>query len=402
VFSSRLPTSLAHNRISVAADAARARGPLHDLTESNPTVVGLPELAAAAPAILAALADPQVLTYEPTPHGLPAARAAVAAYYARHGVAIDPAHVTLTASTSEAYGWLFKLLCDPGDHVLVPTPSYPLFDHLAALESVRPVTYPLRYHGGWFLDIEEVRRALTPRTRAILVVNPNNPTGSYLTREQADALSALAAERDLALISDEVFADYAFAPDAARVTTLARDAARDSAGDSAGDSANGALTFCLSGLSKLCGLPQLKLGWILTAGPAARRAEAEARLELIADTYLSVSAPVQHAAPSLLPLVDTVGAAILARVRANRRTIAAALAGSSAQLLDAEGGWSAIVRLPSTHTEEEWTLQLLDDGVLVHPGFFFDLPPTAVVISLLIRPEILAPGVAAILRRCTH
>ena len=385
MFSSRLPASLAHNRISIAVDAARARAQLIDLTESNPTVVGLRY---PADAIRAALAAPAALTYEPTPKGLPAARAAVAAYYARHELAVGTERITLTASTSEAYSWLFKLLCDPGDDVLVPSPSYPLFDYLAALESVRPVPYPLRYHGGWFVDVEEVRRALTPRTRAILVVNPNNPTGSFLKRDEAGALAALATERDLALISDEVFADYGFAPDPARVTTLA------------GESA--ALTFCLSGLSKLVGLPQLKLGWIVVGGPAARRAEAEARLELIADTYLSVAAPVQHAAPALLPLVDDVGAQIRARVRDNRALLVAALAGSSAQLLDAEGGWSAIVRLPATSSEEEWTLALLDDGVLVHPGFFFDLPPTTIVISLLVAPAALAAAVPAILRRCMH
>jgi alanine-synthesizing transaminase len=385
VFSSRLPASLAHNRISVAADAARARGPLVDLTESNPTVVGLRY---PADAILAALAAPAALTYEPTPRGLLAARVAIAAYYARHGVAVDAERITLTASTSEAYGWLFKLLCDPGDDVLVPQPSYPLFDQLAALESVRPVSYPLRYHGGWFVDVEEVRRALTGRTRAILVVNPNNPTGSFLKRDEARALAALAAERDLALVSDEVFADYAFAADDTRVTTLAGEAS--------------ALTFCLSGLSKLVGLPQLKLGWIVTGGPDARATEALERLEHIADTYLSVAAPVQHAAPSLLALVDDVGAQILARVRENRDTLVRALAGSPAQLFDAEGGWSAIVRLPSTRSEEEWTLLLLADGILVHPGFFFDLPPTCIVVSLLVAPATLAAAVPAILRRCNH
>jgi alanine-synthesizing transaminase len=380
VFSSRLPRSHAHNRITVATDAARARGALVDLTESNPTVVGLRY---PGDAILAALADARALTYEPTPQGLPSARAAVAAYYARHGVAVDPARVTLTASTSEAYSWLFKLLCDPGDDVLVPSPSYPLFDHLAALEAVRPVSYPLRYHGGWFVDVEEVRRALGPRTRAILVVNPNNPTGHFLKRDEARALAALAAERDLALVSDEVFADYAFAPDAARVTTLAGETE--------------ALTFCLSGLSKPCGLPQLKLGWIVTGGPAARRAEAEAHLEHIADSFLSVAAPVQHAAPSLLPLVDDVGAQIAARVRQNRATLAAALDGTAAQLYDAEGGWSAIVRLPSTKSDEEWTLALLDAGVQVHPGFFFDLPPTAIVSSLIVAPSTLAAALPSLL-----
>ena len=391
MFSSRLPASLAPNRISTAVDDARARGvALLDLTESNPTVVGIDY---PADAIRAALAAPAALVYEPTPRGLPAARAAVADYYARrHGVTVDVERITLTASTSEAYGWIFKLLCDPGDEVLVPQPSYPLFDHLAALESVRPVAYPLRYHGGWFLDVEEVRRALTPRTRAILVVNPNNPTGSFLTRDEARGLAALAAEHDLALVSDEVFADYTFddAPDRARAVTLAGD-----------DSP--ALTFVLSGLSKVVGLPQLKLGWIVAGGgPAARRAEAEARLEHIADTYLSVAAPVQHAAPSLLALVDSVGRQIRARVRENRAALAAAVAGSAASLLDAAGGWSAVVRLPSTRSEEEWALALLADGVLVHPGYFFDLPPTTVVVSLLVAPATLAAGVAAILRRCTH
>lgn len=383
MFSSRLPASLAANRISGAVDAARARGRLHDLTESNPTVVGL---SYPSDAILGALADARALAYEPTPRGLAPARAAAAAYYARHAERVDPERVTLTASTSEAYAWLFKLLCDPGDDVLVPTPSYPLFDYLAALESVHPVTYPLRYHHGWFLDVEEVRRALTPKTRAILVVNPNNPTGSFLTRAEAAGLEALAAERDLALVSDEVFADYAFARDPDRVTTLVGHDA--------------ALTFCLSGLSKLVGLPQLKLGWIVTGGPPARRAAAEARLELIADTYLSVAAPVQHAAPSLLALVDDVGAQIRGRVRENRAALAAALAQSPAQLLDAAGGWSAIVRLPSTESEEDYVLRLLDDDVYVHPGFFFDLPPTCVVVSLLVAPDTLAAAIPAILRRC--
>lgn len=366
---------MAPNRISLAVEAARARGPVLDLTESNPTVVGLPYPEAE---ILAALADPRALVYEPSPNGLFAARAAVAAYYARFGHTVDPSLVTLTASTSEAYGWLFKLLCDPGDDILVPTPSYPLFDHLAALECVRPVSYPLRYHGGWFVDVEEVRRALTPRTRAILLVHPNNPTGSFFTQQEACGLAALAHEHDLALIADEVFADYGFAADPARLLSWA------------GEST--ALTFCLSGLSKLVGLPQLKLGWIVTGGPSERRAAAALRLELIADTYLSVASPVQHAAPRLLALLEPLGGAILDRVRANRRQILTALRGTAAQLLDAEGGWSAIVRLPATSSEEEWVLQLLEQGVLVHPGFFFDLPPTCIVISLLVSTDALSRG----------
>jgi aspartate/methionine/tyrosine aminotransferase len=366
---------------------ARARGQaLIDLTESNPTVVGLryPEAL-----IREALADAAALRYEPTPKGLLSARAAVAAYYRRHQRVVDPERITLTASTSEAYSWLFKLLCDPGDEVLVPTPSYPLFEHLAGLEAVRVTPYPLRYHGGWFLDVEEVARVLTARSRAVLVVNPNNPTGSFLRRGEHARLQQLCAERDLALISDEVFADYAFAPDGERVTTLVDDDAT-------------ALTFCLSGLSKLVGLPQLKLGWIVLGGPPARRAAAEARLELIADTYLSVGAPVQHAAPRLLQLVDDVGAQIAARVRDNRDHLAAALRGAPANLLASDGGWSAIVRLPAIRSEEEWVLSLLDAGVLVHPGFFYDLAGTHAVLSLLAPFDRLRDGIAAIVRECTY
>jgi aspartate/methionine/tyrosine aminotransferase len=383
VFSSRLPPSLAANAISRAVDAARARGPLLDLTESNPTIVGLDY---PRDTILSALADARALTYEPTPRGLALARAAIADYYARrHAVAVDPERLTLTASTSEAYAWMFKLLCDPGDDVLVPRPSYPLFDMLAGLESVRPVAYALHYHHGWFLDVAEVERALTPRTRAILVVNPNNPAGWFLKREEYARLDALAAARGLALVSDEVFADYAFAPDATRVTTLAGDGA--------------ALAFSLSGLSKLVGLPQLKLGWIHVSGPPALRVAANERLEHIADTYLSVAAPVQHAAPRLLPLIDDLGRQILNRVVDNRQALAQGLVRSAAQLLEGEGGWSAIVRLPATRSDEEWVLALLERGVLVHPGFFFDLlgtPPVAIVASLLIAPAVIAEALPVI------
>jgi aspartate/methionine/tyrosine aminotransferase len=370
MFSSRLPATLEPNRISRAIDAAP--GPLLDLTETNPTAVGL---SYPSQEILTALADPSALTYQPTPRGLETARAAVARYYTRHRVTVDPARIFLSASTSEAYAWLFKLLCDPGDDVLVPRPSYPLFDHLAALEGVALRHYPLRWHDGWYLDVEEVRRAAGPRTRAILVVNPNNPTGSFLTREQYAGLVSLCAERDLALISDEVFADYAFAPDANRVTTLAATA--------------DALTFCLSGLSKLVGLPQLKLGWIHMGGPAEKVREAETRLELVADTYLSVGAPVQHAAPKLLGLVDTMTAQIAGRVRRNFDAWTQGLLGSAAHPLHTEGGWSAILKVPSTRSEEEWVVRLIEqDGVIVHPGWFFDLQDgTHVVVSLLGPPE---------------
>ncbi len=385
MFSSRLPRSLAANRISVALAEAQARGgeTILDLTESNPTVVGL--RFEDAP-VLAALADARSATYTPTPRGLPEARAAVADWYARHGAPVDPSRIFLTASTSEAYALLFKLLCDPGDRVLAPQPSYPLFDHLAALESVALSHYPLRYHGGWFLEVEEVRRAFDGVTRAILVVNPNNPTGSYLSRESHQALDALAAEHALAIISDEVFADYPLAPDPARAVSLAGD--------------RRALTFCLGGLSKLAGLPQLKLGWIALFGPEALVAEACDRLELIADTYLSVGTPVQHAAPRLLELGERRRALIAARVCRNHRRLAAAVRDTSVQLLQPEGGWSAILRVPAVHPEEQWVLALLDDRVLVHPGFFFDLSGGAhLVVSLLCEESVLDEGIVRLLRR---
>jgi aspartate/methionine/tyrosine aminotransferase len=303
----------------------------------------------------------------------------------RHARPVDPARLVLCASTSEAYAWLFKLLCDPGDHVLVPQPSYPLFDHLAALESVVLRPYPLRHHAGWHLSIDELSGAIDERTRAILIVNPNNPTGSFLHRDEHARLVELAAARGLAIVSDEVFAESAAGEDPDRVTTLI------------GDSP--ALTFCLSGLSKLVGLPQLKLGWIHVGGPASSVAAAEERLELIADTYLSVATPVQWAAPRLLALVDDLGVQLRSRVGRNREQLRRALAGSTADLLGADGGWSAIVRAPSTRSEEEWVLALIEDGVLVHPGFFFDLDGTHLVLSTLPEAAIFDDAIARLRRR---
>jgi alanine-synthesizing transaminase len=365
MFSSRLPRSLAENRISQALAAARR--PLFDLTESNPTAVGL---ALDDRGVLEALADPRSLTYTPTPHGLREARVAVAAWYARHGATVDADRIFLTASTSEAYALLFKLLCDPGDRVLAPRPSYPLFDHLAALESIALAHYPLRYHSGWFVDAEEVARALDERTRALLIVNPNNPTGSYLTRSEHAALDALAAERSLATISDEVFADYPLRSEPERVVTLA-----------AGPRS---LTFCLGGLSKLAGLPQLKLGWIAVCGPDELVSTACERLEMIADTYLSVGAPVQHAAARLLEIGERRRAQIAARTQRNYHKLVEVVRGSALQVLESGGGWSAIVRVPALRSDEDWVLLLLESGVVVHPGFFFDLSGGAfLVVSLL-------------------
>jgi aspartate/methionine/tyrosine aminotransferase len=386
MFSTRAAWDLRPNRLAtLVEERRRAALPIADLTESNPTRVGLdyPE-----ERILEALRPRAALAYEPLPAGHPAARAAVAAYYARAGFAADPARICLCASTSEGYTWLFKLLCDPGAEVLVPAPCYPLFGFLAALESVRLQGYPLVYEPGvagggrWNIDLDAVRAAVSPRTAAIVVVNPNNPTGSFLRRDERNALAEIARASDLALVSDEVFADYAARPDPARVPFAA---AHDDV-----------LSFSLSGLSKIAALPQLKLGWIVTGGPPTARDAALARLEVIADTFLSVGTPVQHAAAALLDVAPGLQRQIRARTGENRAALAAALAAApAATLLDAEGGWSAVVRFPRTLSEEELSCALLaEDGVLVHPGYFFDFPGDGyLVVSLL--PECEAFAAAA-------
>jgi hypothetical protein len=392
VFSRRLP-SLGENRVAAAVDAARAAGrSLVDLTETNPTRVGIAVAPSVAEAIRAALGAPAVLAYDPTPLGLPPARRAIAERYyrARHGAEVEPDALLLTASTSEGYAMLWKLLCDPGDRVLVPQPSYPLFELLGRLEGIDTATYCSHFDGDtWHLDVDDVAAQLDAsggRARAIVVVSPNNPTGAYLKRHEREALVALAAAREVALVVDEVFLDYPNGDDPARAGTMVGEGR--------------ALTFVLSGLSKPCGLPQLKLGWIATSGPPALVGEARARLELIADTALSVGAPVQHAAPLLIDRVGDLGAAIAARVADNRRALAAACAArpdAGVTPLRAEGGWAAILRVPRLLSDEEWTLRALDAGVLVHPGFFYDIQEGHLVVSLLPEPAAFLRGVGALL-----
>lgn len=380
-FSSRLEMDLRPNQLArLLAAKASCGARVLDLTESNPTRAGLPH---EEESILGSLTDPAALVYDPTAQGLPEARAAVARYHRTRGANVDPEDVLLTASTSEAYSFLLKLLTDPGDDVLVPQPSYPLFEFLARMESVELRRYPLSYRGGWLLDAEAVRRAASLRTRAIIVVNPNNPTGSYLKRAELEALLSLCSERRIALIADEVFHDYALQDDLGRASVA-----------SAGQSA---LSFTLSGLSKLAGLPQMKLGWILVRGPADLRAAALERLELIADTYLSVSATVQHAAARLLELAGGFQRAVLCRVQQNLDYLRKACR----DVLTVEGGWYAIVELPEACDEEEWVLRLLDEeNVLVQPGFFYDFPSGAhIVISLLTEPETFREGVERVARR---
>jgi alanine-synthesizing transaminase len=357
-FSTRLPDESRTNSLTRLVTAKRREGArILDLTESNPTHAGIEYPGA----FLAALADERSLRYEPEPFGLPAARELIAHEY---GAPAD--RVVLTASTSEAYSWLFKLLCDPGCEVLVPRPSYPLFDYLAALESVTVRHYGLFRDHGWFIDFHTIERALNERTRALILVNPNNPTGHFLRRHELDELMALCSSHDIAVISDEVFRDYAInaAPDSVR-------------------SLQGIADFTLNGLSKTVGLPQMKLAWMIA------RDSLPDRLEIIADTYLSVGTPVQCALPSLLALREPVQKQIVGRVRSNLALLDRALPGRA---LLVEGGWYAVV--PVMDEEETVERLLRDDDVLVQPGYFYDFERSGcLVVSLLTHPDVFRAGV---------
>ncbi|MEX2273603.1 MAG: pyridoxal phosphate-dependent aminotransferase [Vicinamibacterales bacterium] len=382
-FSSRVPSSLPPNRLAQAVARRRASGRgLIDLTASNPTAAGFryPD------GLLDALAAERNLEYAPDPSGIEEARAAVADEFARRGTRVSPGRIVLTASTSEAYSYIFKLLCDPGDDVLVPQPSYPLFEWLTRFEGVGAVPYRLEYHGRWRVDAAAIAAARTPRTKAILAVNPNNPTGSYFTRADVAALAQTAP--GLPLVGDEVFWDFPL-PDAPRD--------RASVLESGGE-----LVFSLGGLSKSAALPQLKLGWIAIGGTDANVAAARERLELIADAYLSVSTPVQTAAATLIAAGPALRDQISARTARNLSALAVAVEQHPAlNLLKPEGGWSAIVRVPATTTEEDLAVALAEeDGVLVHPGYFFDFEQEAfIVISLIVPPADFDEALARVLRR---
>ena len=390
MFSRRIPSHTQTNALTCAVEVLRAAGTTFvDLTESNPTRAGIPY----PDNLLQALADDRALRYEPQPFGLESARAAVAADQRRRGAVVDASQVVLTASTSEAYSWLFKLLCDPGASVLVPRPSYPLFEHLTRLEGIRADTYGLEYHGRWEIDFASLDAA-PDDVRAVVVVSPNNPTGSCVTASELERLVAICLEREWALIADEVFADYVFegaplrASDASRgVTDIASRA--------------GVLSFTLAGLSKTVGLPQLKLGWIVVGGPAPQRQAALTALELVADSFLSVATPVQVALPELLRAGAPVRAAIQARTQRNLDALReASRAHPACDVLHADGGWSAVLRVPSTRSEERLVLDLLEqERILVHPGYFFDFPREAfLVFSLLLAEDVFADAVARVLR----
>jgi alanine-synthesizing transaminase len=382
IFSNRLPPRVDANAISTAVAALRARHiAFVDFTESNPTAVGL-----AYPAdLLAPLGDSRGLTYEPHPFGLRQARQAIADDCSRRGAVVDPDAVVLSASTSEAYSWLFKLLCTPGDTVLAPQPSYPLFEHLTRLEGIELSPYRLRYYGRWDIEIDALHDA-PATTRVLLLVSPNNPTGSYVSTRELEAVTALCAERHWALIVDEVFADYTL-DQTAPVTDIAARA--------------GVLAFTLGGASKSLGLPQIKLGWTVVGGPRPDRDQALDALALIADTYLSVGTPVQMAAASLLRRGAAVRDAIHARVRANlHRARDLARRFPSCEILPVEGGWTAPIRVPATRTEESLVLDLLEqERILVHPGYFFDFPHEAfLVVSLLLQEDRFADALERTLR----
>jgi len=389
MFASRTNWLLNPNRLTREIEELRRKGvPLLDLTESNPTRCGFVFDQAA---ILETLADPRALSYVPDPRGLLGARQAVAGYYAERGITLDPRQIYLTTSTSEAYSYVFRLLADPGDTILVPQPSYPLFDFLAGLNDVGVVPYPLVYDQGWQIDLPTLEKRLEARARAILVVHPNNPTGSFVHRNELAELLAFCQSREAALVADEVFADYSLAPDSARVVSHA--------------AVTEALTFTLSGLSKISALPQLKIAWLVVNGPSQLLPSALARLEIIADTYLSMSAPLALALPGLLETRRTLQPQIMERVRANLQSLDARLAiGQPVTRLGAEGGWYVVLRLPSIRTDEEWAIELARrDGVLVHPGHFFDFSSEGhLVVSLLNKQEVFDEGLARILARVAN
>jgi aspartate/methionine/tyrosine aminotransferase len=384
MFSARVPSSLAPNRLAAAVERRRRGGlPILDLTESNPTRADFtyPD------DLLQELGHSAGLVYEPQPLGLAVAREAVAVDYARRGIEVPPARIAVTAGSSESYSTLFKLLCDAGDEVLVPRPSYPLFEHLTALDAVVAVPYDLEYHGRWSIDVAGLSRRMSSRTRAVLIVSPNNPTGSFVTAGELAAIAGECAGRSVALIADEVFADYELTDGAS--ARSGRPLAQE-----------GCLAFGLGGLSKTVGLPQVKLGWIAVNGPDPIVREALERLEIVCDTYLSVTTPVQAAAARFLERGALIRAQIRRRIRENLQQLAEQCARSpSTMLLAAEGGWSAVLRVPSTGSEEDLVLDLLNEhGVLAHPGYFFDFPHEAfLVVSLLPPRDTFGEGVARML-----
>jgi alanine-synthesizing transaminase len=386
MFSDRTNWRLTPNALTRAIEEARTSGQkILDLTVSNPTEAGVrPD----SEIVLAALANPEAMHYDPQPRGLLGARQAVCRYYREsHEVFdLDPERLVLTTSTSEAYSYVFRLLCNAGDEILVPKPSYPLFEFLADLADVKLVPYPLLYDHGWQIDLDSLYKAATPRTRAVILVHPNNPTGSYVSASETSALNAFCRDSGTALIVDEVFLDYAHngVPRSTFLTNA------------------DALTFTLSGISKISALPQMKLAWVATSGPQDQDmvTEAGARLEIIADTYLSMNAPVQLAAPVLLDQRKQIQPILLDRLRVNLADLDRQLASRpSCVRLQVEGGWYVVLRVPAIESDEDLAIRLLrDTGVSVHPGHFYDFPGEGhLVLSLMTEPTNFREGVDRLL-----
>jgi aspartate/methionine/tyrosine aminotransferase len=376
MFSRRTAWNLAANRYTEALEAhRRARRELFDLTASNPTSVGLQYQEIE---LLNGMTSREVLTYEPRPKGLLTAREAIAGYYAEKGSGIGVDDLLLTTGTSEAYSFIFRLLCDPGDAVLVPAPSYPLFDFLADLNDVRLVAYELVYDHGWQIDFHSLRsaidriQAMNARCRAVLVVHPNNPTGSYVKSHEVHELNQICSANELAVIADEVFLDYSFGPPALTFTTNSE-----------------ALTFTLSGLSKISALPQMKVAWIAASGPKSLKLEALARLEVIADTYLSMNAPIQYAVPAMLGERLSIQSQLLDRIKSNLAMLDEKLASQKVcQRLSIEGGWYGVLRVPVLGTDEDLVIALLHGcEVLLQPGHFYNFPTDGYLVASLITPS---------------
>ena len=384
MFSERTAWNRAENELTRMLDKLRATGTrILDLTRSNPTECGF---AQDETKIASAFAGSGISRYSPDAKGLIVARTAICSYYRdKHRVFLSSDDLLLTSGTSEAYSFLFRLLCNPGDEILIPAPGYPLFDFLADLCDVKLVRLPLIYDHGWQIDLTELTRRATERTRALIVVHPNNPTGHYVSARERDRLAVFCSDRGMALIADEVFLDFSLRD---------RECAKSFA-----DSRN-VLTFTLSGLSKICGMPQMKLAWIVVSGPEVQKSEAMARLEVIADAYLSVGTPVQLAAPALLQMRGEFHSQLIERVRANLAELDRQLAWqSNCTRLECEAGWTAVLRIPALETDEELAIALLNEsGVYVHPGHFYDFArPGHMVISLIVPPEDFAEGTRRVL-----
>jgi aspartate/methionine/tyrosine aminotransferase len=384
MFSKRTGWKLTPNRFTEAERELRAAGrELLDLTLSNPTRAGLHY---DSETILQALNNPKAMDYDPQPKGLLSAREAVASYYRKQHDEVNPESLLLTTSTSEGYSFVFRLLCNPDDEILVPKPSYPLFDFLADLQDVKLVPYPLIYDHGWQIDFPSLSQAVNHRTRAVVIVHPNNPTGSFVSNAERQKLSEFCRQHNLSLIADEVFLDYAH--DGAPRPSFAAN--------------QDALTFTLSGLSKIAGLPQMKVAWIVASGPADKVTAALGRLEIIADTYLSMNAPIQLATPALLEQGKSIQPLLLDRLRTNLAELDRQLTlQKTCQRLQLEGGWYAVLRVPVTQSDEDLAIDLLRKvSVLVHPGHFYDFPSDGYLItSLIAPPKDFREGIERVLER---